>query len=161
MMLLYDVCHNIAKKEEHIVDGKKRIVCVHRKGATRSFPAKHPAVCEKYRQVGQPILLPGDMGTASYVLVGTQQAMAETFGSTSHGAGRLLSRKAAKKAGKGRSIFQELEQQGILVRSKSLRTLVEEMPDAYKDISQVVEVVHNAGISKMVAKLRPIAVVKG
>jgi tRNA-splicing ligase RtcB len=113
MMLLYDVCHNIAKKEEHIVDGKKRIVCVHRKGATRSFPAKHPAVCEKYRQVGQPILLPGDMGTASYVLVGTQQAMAETFGSTSHGAGRLLSRKAAKKAGKGRSIFQELEQQAF------------------------------------------------
>ncbi len=161
MNLVYDVCHNIAKKEEHVIDGEKRFVCVHRKGATRSFPPGHPAVCDDYRDVGQPILIPGDMGTASYVLAGTQKAMEETFGSTCHGAGRVLSRTAAKKASKGRSIQRELEDQGILVRWTGRSTLAEEMPDAYKDISQVVEVVHGAGISKKVAKLRPIAVVKG
>jgi len=161
MNLVYDVCHNIAKKEEHVIDGKKRFVCVHRKGATRSFPPGHPAVCDDYRDVGQPILIPGDMGTASYVLAGTQKAMEETFGSTCHGAGRVMSRKAAKKASKGRAIQRELENKGILVRWTGRSTLAEEMPDAYKDISQVVEVVHSAGISKKVAKLRPIAVVKG
>ncbi|MBW2590501.1 MAG: RtcB family protein [Deltaproteobacteria bacterium] len=161
MNLVYDVCHNIAKKEEHVIDGKKRFVCVHRKGATRSFPPGHPAVCDDYRDVGQPILIPGDMGTASYVLAGTQKAMEETFGSTCHGAGRVMSRKAAKKASKGRAIQRELEDKGILVRWTGRSTLAEEMPDAYKDISQVVEVVHGAGISKKVAKLRPIAVVKG
>ena len=161
MNLVYDVCHNIAKKEEHVIDGKKRFVCVHRKGATRSFPPGHPAVCDDYRDVGQPILIPGDMGTASYVLAGTQKAMEETFGSTCHGAGRVMSRKAAKKASKGRAIQRELEDRGILVRWTGRSTLAEEMPDAYKDISQVVEVVHGAGISKKVAKLRPIAVVKG
>ena len=161
MNLVYDVCHNIAKKEEHVIDGKKRFVCVHRKGATRSFPPGHPAVCNDYRDVGQPILIPGDMGTASYVLAGTQKAMNETFGSTCHGAGRMLSRKAAKKASKGRAIQRELEDKGILVRWTGRSTLAEEMPDAYKDISQVVEVVHGAGISKKVAKLKPIAVVKG
>jgi len=161
MNLVYDVCHNIAKKEEHVIDGKKRFVCVHRKGATRSFPPGHPAVCDDYRDVGQPILIPGDMGTASYVLAGTQKAMEETFGSTCHGAGRVMSRKAAKKASKGRAIQRELEDKGILVRWTGRSTLSEEMPDAYKDISQVVEVVHGAGISKKVAKLRPIAVVKG
>jgi len=161
MNLVYDVCHNIAKKEEHVIDGKKRFVCVHRKGATRSFPPGHPAVCDDYRDVGQPILIPGDMGTSSYVLAGTQKAMEETFGSTCHGAGRVMSRKAAKKASKGRAIQRELEDKGILVRWTGRSTLAEEMPDAYKDISQVVEVVHGAGISKKVAKLRPIAVVKG
>jgi len=161
MNLVYDVCHNIAKKEEHVIDGKKRFVCVHRKGATRSFPPGHPAVCDDYRDVGQPILIPGDMGTASYVLAGTQKAMEETFGSTCHGAGRVMSRKAAKKASKGRAIQRELEDKGIFVRWTGRSTLAEEMPDAYKDISQVVEVVHEAGISKKVAKLRPIAVVKG
>ena len=161
MNLVYDVCHNIAKKEEHVIDGKKRLVCVHRKGATRSFPPGHPAVCDDYRDVGQPILIPGDMGTASYVLAGTQKAMEETFGSTCHGAGRVMSRKAAKKASKGRAIQRELEDKGILVRWTGRSTLAEEMPEAYKDISQVVEVVHGAGISKKVAKLRPIAVVKG
>jgi len=161
MNLVYDVCHNIAKKEYHIVDGKKRAVCVHRKGATRSFPAGHEGLCEKYRKTGQPILIPGDMGTASYVLVGTQKAMEETFGSTCHGAGRVLSRRAAKRAGKGRAINRELEDKGILVRWTGRSTLAEEMPEAYKDISQVIDVVHGAGISKKVAKLRPMAVLKG
>ena len=161
MHLVYDVSHNIAKKETHQVDGEQIPVCVHRKGATRSFPPGHPDLCEAYRHSGQPILIPGDMGTASYVLVGTERAMAETFGSTCHGAGRVMSRKAAKRASKGRSIQRELEDKGILVRWTGRSTLKEEMPDAYKDISQVVEVVHQAGISRKVAKLRPMAVVKG
>ncbi len=161
MQLLYDVCHNIAKAETHEIDGRPRKVCVHRKGATRSFPAGHPSVSQVYRKVGQPIIIPGDMGRASYVMVGTDKAMAETFGSTCHGAGRVLSRKAAKKAAKGRAIHRELEDKGIFVRSKGRGTLSEEMPDAYKDISQVVEAVHGAGISRKVARLRPMAVVKG
>jgi tRNA-splicing ligase RtcB len=161
MRLVYDVCHNIAKKEEHVVDGKKQIVCVHRKGATRSFAPGHPALDDTYRRVGQPVIIPGDMGTASYVLVGTDVAMQETFGSTCHGAGRVLSRKAAKKASKGRSIQRELEDKGILVRWTGRGTLAEEMPDAYKNITEVVNVVHGAGISRKVAKLRPIGVIKG
>ena len=161
MNLVYDVCHNIAKREEHMIDGKKRPVCVHRKGATRSFPPGHEAVCEAYRAVGQPVIIPGDMGTASYVLVGTQKAMVETFGSTCHGAGRVLSRTAAKKKSRGRAIGRELEDKGIYVRWTGRHTMAEEMPDAYKDISQVVGVVHGAGISRKVARLRPIAVVKG
>jgi tRNA-splicing ligase RtcB len=161
MNLVYDVCHNIAKQEEHIIDGKKKLVCVHRKGATRSFPPGHKALCDDYRRVGQPVIIPGDMGTASYVLLGTQKAMEETFGSTCHGAGRVLSRSAAKKASKGRAIHRELEDKGILVKWTGRSTLSEEMPDAYKDISEVVEVVHEAKISRKVAKLRPIAVVKG
>ena len=161
MKLVYDVCHNIAKKEEHVIDGKNRLVCVHRKGATRSFPAGHPLVSEDYRSIGQPILIPGDMGTESYVLCGTPKAMEETFGSTCHGAGRVLSRKAAKKSSKGRAIHRELADKGILVRWTGRTTLAEEMPDAYKDISEVVEVVHGAGISEKVAKLRPLVVVKG
>jgi tRNA-splicing ligase RtcB len=161
MDLVYDVCHNIAKKERHLVDGKPRWVCVHRKGATRAFPPGHEAVCEEFRAVGQPILIPGDMGTASYVLAGTQKAMEETFGSTCHGAGRVLSRKAAIRRSKGRDIFRELEDKGILVRWTGRTTLREEMPDAYKDISEVVAAVHGAGISKKVARLRPVAVVKG
>ena len=159
--LLYDVCHNIAKKEEHVISGKKQTVCVHRKGATRAFAPGHPALGEEFRLTGQPVIVPGDMGTASYLMVGTQQAMTETFGSTCHGAGRVLSRTAAKKKSKGRAIHRELEDKGILVRWTGRSTLAEEMPDAYKDISDVVAVVHGAGISKKVAKLRPIAVVKG
>jgi tRNA-splicing ligase RtcB (3'-phosphate/5'-hydroxy nucleic acid ligase) len=161
MRLVYDVCHNIAKKEEHLVGGRKQWVCVHRKGATRAFPPGHPALNAAYRDVGQPILIPGDMGTASYVLVGTEQAMLETFGSTCHGAGRVLSRKAALRQAKGRSIYRELEDLGILVRWTGRGTLAEEMPEAYKDVSQVVDVVHGAGISKKVARLKPLAVVKG
>jgi tRNA-splicing ligase RtcB len=161
MRLVYDVCHNIAKKEEHLIDGQKQFVCVHRKGATRSFPPGHPALDDTYRSVGQPVIIPGDMGTASYVMVGTETAMTETFGSTCHGAGRILSRKAAQKASKGRAIHRELEDKGILVRWTGRGTLAEEMPDAYKNITDVVNVVHGAGISRKVAKLRPIGVIKG
>lgn len=161
MRLVYDVCHNIAKKETHLIDGRPRTVCVHRKGATRAFGPGHADLPGDYRSVGQPIMIPGDMGTASYVLAGTQKAMEETFGSTCHGAGRVLSRKAAVKASKGRSIQRELEDLGIIVRWTGRHTLSEEMPDAYKDVSAVVDVVHGAGISRKVAKLRPIGVVKG
>ncbi len=161
MSLLYDVCHNIAKKEEHVVEGQKRMVCVHRKGATRAFAPGHPALCPDFQETGQPVIVPGDMGTASYIMIGTKQAMTETFGSTCHGAGRILSRTAAKKKSKGRAIYRELEDKGILVRWTGRSTMAEEMPDAYKDISQVVDVVHRAGISTKVARLRPIAVVKG
>ncbi|RJP44324.1 MAG: RtcB family protein [Desulfobacteraceae bacterium] len=161
LRLVYDVCHNIAKFETHEIDGRPRKVCVHRKGATRALPPGHAALCDDYRSVGQPILIPGDMGTASYVLAGTKRAMDETFASTCHGAGRVLSRTAAKKAARGRSIHRELEDKGILVKWTSRSTLAEEMPDAYKDINQVVDVVHGAGISLKVARLRPIAVVKG
>ena len=161
MRLVVDVCHNIAKKEKHVIDGQPRWVCVHRKGATRAFGPGHPALSEDFRAAGQPILIPGDMGTASYVLAGTQKAMEETFGSTCHGAGRVLSRTAAKKKSRGRSIGRELEDKGILVRWTGRFTMAEEMPEAYKDVSQVVAVVHGAGISKKVARLRPMAVVKG
>ena len=161
MHQIYDVCHNIAKKEQHLIDGKTYNVCVHRKGATRAFGPGQPELCRDYMEIGQPILIPGDMGTASYVMVGTQKAMTDTFGSTCHGAGRVLSRKAAKKASKGRSIYRELEDKGILVRWTGKSTLAEEMPDAYKDISQVVGVVQGAGISNKVAKLKPLVVIKG
>ncbi|MCF8111342.1 MAG: RtcB family protein [Desulfobacteraceae bacterium] len=161
MRLVYDVCHNIAKIETHTIEGQKQKVCVHRKGATRAFAPGHPALCELYRQVGQPILIPGDMGTASYVLVGTREAMEETFGSTCHGAGRVLSRKAAKKAARGRLLNRELEEKGIIVKASGKSTMAEEMPEAYKDVTEVVEVVHGCGISKKVAKLRPVAVIKG
>ena len=161
MRLVYDVCHNIAKREFHAVEGELREVCVHRKGATRAFPPGHPAVPEAYRSVGQPVLIPGDMGRYSFVLRGTEGAMQETFGSTCHGAGRVQSRTQAKKASKGRSLHRELEDRGIFVMAASRETLAEEAPEAYKDVSQVVEVVHRAGISRRVAKLRPWGVVKG
>jgi tRNA-splicing ligase RtcB len=161
MHQVYDICHNIAKREEHTVDGKPRIVCVHRKGATRAFPPGHPAVCEAFRSVGQPILIPGDMGTASYVMAGTQTAMEESLGSTCHGAGRVLSRTAAKKRSRGRSIHRELADKGILVKWTGRSTLAEEMPEAYKDIDQVVQSVHGAGLSKKVARLKPMCVIKG
>jgi tRNA-splicing ligase RtcB len=159
--LVYDVCHNIAKFEEHEVHGETRKVCVHRKGATRAFPPGHPLVPKAYRHVGQPVLIPGDMGRASYVSVGTETAMKETFGSTCHGAGRLLSRNRAIKNARGRSIYRELEERGIIVMSRGKRTLAEEMPEAYKDIDNVVQVMHDAGIARKVAKLKPLGVIKG
>lgn len=159
--LVYDVCHNIAKWEEHQVDGKAQRVCVHRKGATRAFGPGHPDVPQKYRQVGQPVMVPGDMGRYSYVLAGTGRAEQETWGSCCHGAGRHLSRSAAKKSARGRKIHQELEAQGIFVQSDSYGTLAEEMSEAYKDVSDVVEVVHGAGLARKVAKLVPLAVIKG
>ncbi|MBW2618795.1 MAG: RtcB family protein, partial [Deltaproteobacteria bacterium] len=148
MSLVYDVAHNIAKKERHLIQGKERMVCVHRKGATRCFPAGHPDVPADYRRLGQPVLIPGDMGRASYVMVGAPGAMTESFGSCCHGAGRVMSRGAAKKKAKGRSINRELEDKGIVVRSTGRHTLAEEMPEAYKDVSLVVEVVHQAGLAR-------------
>ncbi|RKY57160.1 MAG: RNA-splicing ligase RtcB, partial [Candidatus Latescibacterota bacterium] len=133
----------------------------HRKGATRAFPPGHPEVPEAYREVGQPVLVPGDMGTESYVLVGTQKAMEETFGSTCHGAGRVMSRAKAKKQAKRRDLRAELEGKGIVVRARGWASLAEEMPDAYKDVGAVVDVVHRAGLSRKVARTRPIGVVKG
>ena len=159
--LVYDVAHNIAKIEKHEVDGRKVTLCVHRKGATRAFPAGHPDIPQKYSQIGQPVLIPGDMGRVSYVLVGTEQAMKETFGSTCHGAGRVKSRAAAKRALKGRDVLNALEARGILVRTGSLSGLAEEASEAYKDVTSVVRIVHNAGISKIVARTKPMAVVKG
>jgi tRNA-splicing ligase RtcB len=159
--LVYDVCHNIAKWEEHVVDGRPRRLCVHRKGATRAFGPGHPAVPARYRAVGQPVLIPGDMGRYSFVLAGTEGSMRETFGSTCHGAGRRLSRHQAKKEAKGRPIFRELQDRGIWVRSDSVGTVAEEISEAYKDVADVVEVVHGAGIARKVARLVPMAVVKG
>ena len=159
--LIYDVAHNIAKIEEHEVDGKRVELCVHRKGATRAFPAGHPDVPIKYARIGQPVLIPGDMGRYSYLLVGTEQAMKESFGSTCHGAGRLKSRAAAKRMLRGDAVLKDLESRGITVRTGSLKGLAEEAPQAYKDVSEVVGVAHNAGISKIVARTRPIGVIKG
>lgn len=159
--LVYDVCHNIAKWEMHTVDGQKRRLCVHRKGATRAFGPGHAGVPERYRDVGQPVLVPGDMGRYSYVLVGTEKAMQETFGSSCHGAGRRLSRMKAKQAARGRSIFRELQDQGVWVRADSKTTVAEEIPEAYKDVADVVDVMDGAGIATKVAKLVPLAVVKG
>jgi tRNA-splicing ligase RtcB len=161
LQLIYDVTHNIAKIEEHDVNGNKEKLCVHRKGATRAFPAGHPDLPEKYKDVGQPILIPGDMGRTSYILVGTERAMQETFGSTCHGAGRMESRAAAKRQQSGRDVLAALEAKGIAVRAGSLAGLAEEAPEAYKDVGDVVRVAHGAGISKKVARTRPIAVVKG
>ena len=159
--LVYDVCHNIAKKERHVVDGGERDVLVHRKGATRAFPAGRPEVTEAYRKVGQPVFIPGSMGTASWVLAGLPGSMAETFGTTCHGAGRLLSRTAARKGRNVKQVVEDLEQAGILVRGESKRGLLEEIPQAYKDVDEVIEVVHNAGLARKVARLRPMGVIKG
>jgi tRNA-splicing ligase RtcB len=159
--LVYDVCHNIAKIETHTVEGKPRKLCVHRKGATRAFPPHHPEVPEAYRETGQPVLIPGDMGRYSYVLVGTEKALTETWGSTCHGAGRLMSRHQAKKVARGRSIIQELAAKGIIVRGAGRGTIDEEISEAYKDVSGVVDVVHGAGIAKKVARLKPLGVIKG
>jgi tRNA-splicing ligase RtcB len=161
MSLIYDVAHNIAKIEEHIVNGEKRKLVVHRKGATRAFSSGHPELPEIYKQTGQPVIIPGDMGRASFVLIGTEKGMQESFGSTCHGAGRVMSRHQAIKKAKGRAIWREMEDIGIIVRATGRGTLAEEMPEAYKDVSSVVDVVHNAGLSKRVAKLRPLGVIKG
>ncbi len=161
MRLLYDVAHNIVKFETHSLEGKPVRLAVHRKGATRAFGPGEQDLPQRFRTTGQPVLVPGDMGSASYVLCGTKTAMNETFGSTCHGAGRVLSRKAAKRAAKGRSISRELAARGILAYATGRSTLVEEMPEAYKNVDDVVAVVHGAGIADMVARLRPMGVIKG
>jgi tRNA-splicing ligase RtcB len=158
---IYDVAHNIAKFEEHEVDGQRIRLCVHRKGATRAFGPGSEGLPSDYRDTGQPVLVPGSMGTASYVLVGTQKAMELTFGSTCHGAGRVMSRTQALKHVHGAELKRQLEQQGIVVRAGSTKGLAEEAPAAYKDVSRVVEAVHGAGIALKVARLEPLAVIKG
>ena len=159
--VIYDVCHNIGKFETHTVGGETRRLCVHRKGATRALPPGHAQLPQVYRDLGQPVLIPGDMGRYSYVLIGTRKGGEETFASSCHGAGRLMSRTQAKKSARGRAIVQELEDHGIYVRSAGRATLMEEIPEAYKDVRDVVDVVHGAGISRKVAQLRPLSVVKG
>ncbi len=161
MSLVYDVAHNIAKRETHTWDGTELELLVHRKGATRAFGPGHAELPEIYRETGQPVIIPGDMGTESFVLRGTAQAMAETWGSTCHGAGRMMSRKRATKVAKGRSIARELENRGVAVVCRSPKTLAEEMSEAYKDVGEVVAVVVGAGISTAVARLEPLGVVKG
>jgi tRNA-splicing ligase RtcB len=161
MRQVYDVAHNIAKIEEHTIDGHKVKVCVHRKGATRSFPAGHKDIPERYREVGQPVLVPGDMGRRSFVAVGTQKAMLESFGSTCHGAGRVLSRGAAKRSIKGADVIRQLEGRGIIVKTRSVFDLAEEASQAYKDVTEVIDVVHQAGISRKVAMAVPMGVIKG
>ena len=159
--LIYDVCHNIAKIEEHVVDGKKRRLCVHRKGATRAFAPGHPQIPEAYREIGQPVLIPGDMGRYSYLLVGTETAMEKTFGSTCHGAGRVMSRAQSKKQSQGINIDQEMARRGVVARYQGRATMAEEMPHAYKDVADVVETMDQAGVSKRVARFRPVGVIKG
>jgi tRNA-splicing ligase RtcB len=160
-LLVYDVCHNVAKLEDHLVDGGLRRLLVHRKGATRAFGPGDPRVPAAYRDVGQPVLIPGDMGRYSYVLAGTARAMEETFGSSCHGAGRLLSRHQALRLARGRSIARELRDRGIEVISRGKKTLGEEMSEAYKDVARVVGVMASAGISRLVARLEPMGVIKG
>jgi tRNA-splicing ligase RtcB len=159
--LIYDVCHNIAKIEKHKIDGELKPVCVHRKGATRAFPPGSEFIPVKYKDVGQPVLVPGDMGRYSFILTGTPKAMEETFGSSCHGAGRLQSRTKAKKESRGRNLIAELEKSGITIQAKGYKTIAEEMPYAYKDVSDVVDVMHYAGISRKVAKIKPVGVIKG
>jgi tRNA-splicing ligase RtcB len=161
MSLIYDVAHNIAKFEEHTVNGKLKKVWVHRKGATRAFPAGHPEVPDLYRAIGQPVIIPGDMGRASWVLVGQPDSMLKTFGTTCHGAGRAMSRTRAVEDAAGRRIDKELEARGVIARAGSRKGLAEEQPKAYKNVDEVVEVVHKAGLSKKVARMRPIGVIKG
>jgi tRNA-splicing ligase RtcB len=161
MNLVYDVCHNIAKFEEHTVNGKRKRLWVHRKGATRAFPPGHEEVPPMYRGVGQPVIIPGDMGRASWVLVGQPGSMERTFGTTCHGAGRAMSRTAAVKEAAGRRIDKELEARGVIARAQSRKGLAEEQPKAYKNVDDVVEVVHQAGLSRKVARMRPIGVIKG
>jgi tRNA-splicing ligase RtcB len=161
MRLVYGVAHNIAKMEEYEVGGKKKMLCIHRKGATRAFPPGHSQIPEAYRPVGQPVLIPGDMGRYSFVLTGTEGSFRETWGSTCHGAGRRMSRKKASRAARGRKLFEEMRELGVTVKAASTRTVSEEMPESYKDVADVVGAVAGAGLSVKVAKLRPIGVVKG
>lgn len=159
--LVYDVCHNIAKFEEHSVGSRKQMVCVHRKGATRAFGPGHPALPASLRPVGQPVLIPGDMARYSFVLVGLETAMRETFGSSCHGAGRLLSRTKAKREAGGRDLRAELNTLGVTVRAHTYAGIAEEMPHAYKDVAEVVEVMEAARVTRRVARLKPFAVIKG
>ena len=159
--LIYDVAHNIAKMEKHRVSGKEKLLCVHRKGATRAFPAGNPVLHGDYKDVGQPVLIPGDMGRYSYILVGTEKAMEETWGSVCHGAGRMMSRHEATRRFSVGQLLADLEKKGIIVRSASKKGLVEEAPGAYKDVREVVDVVHNSGLARKVARMRPLGVVKG
>ncbi len=162
LSLVYDVAHNIAKMERHNVDGKKKLLCVHRKGATRAFSPGHTDLPHVYKNTGQPVIIPGDMGTHSYVLAGTQRAMEQTFGSTCHGAGRSLSRSAAIKKCRNRQIDKELfRKSGIIIRARGRSTLSEEAPEAYKDVESVVNIAHGAGISRKIARMRPLGVIKG
>ncbi len=161
MQTVYGVAHNIAKREEHIVDGKRRELYVHRKGATRAFAPGRKEVPKGYRDIGQPVLIPGDMGTASYVLVGTESAMDETFGSACHGAGRAMSRTKAKKTFRGEKVREELGKKGIYIRATAPSVVAEEAPGAYKDVSRVVQTTHDAGISRQVVRLKPLGVAKG
>ncbi len=161
LTLIYDVCHNIAKFEDHVVDGVKRVLCVHRKGATRAFGPGHPELPKAYRHLGQPVLIPGDMGRYSFVLIGLEGAMRETFGSSCHGAGRLMSRTQAKRKARGRDLFAELGAMGVTVRAQSRAGVAEEMPESYKDVAEVVEVLEAARVTQRVARLKPFAVIKG
>jgi tRNA-splicing ligase RtcB len=161
MDLVYDVCHNIAKFETHEIDGVARLVCVHRKGATRAFPPGHPEIPDRYQAIGQPVIIPGDMGRASWILAGAAGSMHKSFGTTCHGAGRAMSRTAAIKDARGRRIDQELMEHGVIARARSRTGLAEEQPAAYKDVDLVVDVVHRAGLSCKVARLRPVGVIKG
>lgn len=161
LKLIYDICHNIAKIEEHEVNGQKKKLCVHRKGATRAFPPHHPLVPKEYNNIGQPVLLPGDMGRSSFLCVGTDEAMKTTFGSTCHGAGRVASRSQMIKSARGQNLYKEMEAMGVIVMTKTHSSMAEEMPAAYKDVSDVVEVMEIAGISKKVAKFKPLGVIKG
>ena len=161
LVLLYDQAHNIAKFEEHVVEGKRRKLCVHRKGATRAFGPGRAQVPARYRAVGQPVLVPGDMGRYSYILVGTDRAMEETFGSASHGAGRLMSRSAVKKGVSGARVRDDLAARGILVKAESNASLAEEAPEAYKDVASVVNITHESGVARRVARIRPVCVIKG
>ena len=159
--VVYDVAHNIAKRETYKVGGVERDVLVHRKGATRAFPPGSPEIPSRYQEIGQPVLIPGSMGTASYVLVGAQKAMEETFGSVCHGAGRLMSRTAAKRGRDIQQVKSQLEKKGIFVQSRSRNGILEEIPEAYKDVDEVVEVVHQAGLARKAARLVPMGVLKG
>jgi len=161
MYLIYDVAHNIAKFEKHVVDGEEKLLCVHRKGATRAFGPENIALPQNYRDIGQPVIIPGDMGRASYLLVGTKKAEEETFGTTCHGAGRLKSRHEALRTIKFDTLIEELKQKKIEVRAKGKKTIVEEAPQAYKDVEKVVDIVHSCGISLKVCRMKPLCVVKG
>jgi len=158
--LLYDVAHNIIKKEKHLIDGQETEVIIHRKGSTRAFPPKHPEIPEKYKEVGQPVIIPGTMGTASYILAGTEKSQ-EAWYTVNHGAGRTMSRGAARRRFSGQQVIQELEAKGIIVKYQKARGIVEEAPLAYKDVDSVVEIVDKAGLAKKVVKLIPLAVIKG
>jgi tRNA-splicing ligase RtcB len=161
MHIVYDVAHNVAKREFHQVEGKRRELIIHRKGATRAFPAGNPDIPSDYRDAGQPVLIPGDMGTESYLLVGTERAMKETWGSTCHGAGRNLSRAAATRNFRGQAVIRDLEKRGIIVKPASFEVAAEEAPGAYKAVREVVDVCEGAGISQKVVRLVPMGCVKG